>query len=66
MVRTGKKMSIITVFKCTVNCNRLQVDELGAEARIFPRLSAMAERLWSDPSTEYKIAERRLLEHRQR
>ncbi len=44
----------------------VQVDENGAEARIWPRLSAVAERLWSDPDSGWRKAEARLLQHRHR
>ena len=43
-----------------------QVDERGVEPRLWPRMSAFAERLWSDPDTTWKKAEARFLEHRQR
>ncbi len=49
-----------------LNLVLFQVDELGAEARIWPRLSAVAERLWSDPRTTWRDAQRRLLQHRHR
>ena len=36
------------------------------EGRLFPRAAAMAERLWSAPSSPWPAAERRMLEHRER
>ncbi len=41
-----------------------QVDANGVMTRIWPRLSAVAERLWSDPDTGWKEAEDRLAQHR--
>jgi len=43
-----------------------KVDEQGAETRIWPRLSAVAERLWTDPTTSWMEAEIRMLQQRQR
>lgn len=45
-----------------------QVDEHAVEAKLWPRGSALAERLWSDPrgSSAWKSAEQRLLQHRHR
>lgn len=43
-----------------------QVDHHTAEGRIWPRLSALAERLWSDPQTHWREAEPRMLIHRER
>lgn len=43
-----------------------QVDEYSLDTRLWPRLSALAERLWSDPSGSWKDAESRMLIHRER
>ncbi|TRY78500.1 hypothetical protein TCAL_11061 [Tigriopus californicus] len=43
-----------------------QADENVVEGRIWPRISAMAERLWSDPTTPWQEAEPRILQHRHR
>lgn len=44
-----------------------QSDEFTVEPKLWPRSSAFAERLWSDPqSSTWKDAEQRLLEQRRR
>jgi hexosaminidase len=43
-----------------------QVDEHSLDARLWPRLSALAERLWSDPTGSFRDAESRMLVHRLR
>lgn len=43
-----------------------QADEFVVDARFWPRASAMAERLWSDPQTSWRDAEPRMLIHRER
>lgn len=42
-----------------------QADEYTLDARFWPRVSALAERLWSDPKTSWRDAESRLLVHRE-
>lgn len=39
-------------------------DEFAMDSRIWPRASALAERLWSEPSTTYKEANSRIFLHR--
>ena len=41
-------------------------DGLAIEAKLWPRGSALAERLWSDPDSSWKEAETRFIHHRQR
>ncbi|XP_055306307.1 chitooligosaccharidolytic beta-N-acetylglucosaminidase-like [Sitodiplosis mosellana] len=43
-----------------------QIDHLTLDDRTWPRLSALAERLWTDPSTSWRQAESRMLIHRER
>lgn len=43
-----------------------QVDEHASEGKIWPRVSALAERLWSNPSQGYGAGEYRLIHHRER
>lgn len=43
-----------------------QADEYTLDSRLWPRVSALAERLWSDPSTPWREAESRMLMHRLR
>nr|XP_022911095.1 chitooligosaccharidolytic beta-N-acetylglucosaminidase-like [Onthophagus taurus] len=43
-----------------------QVDSTSIDSRIFPRISAMGERLWSEPNTNWRFAEERMLVHRER
>lgn len=43
-----------------------QADEHVLDGRFWPRASALAERLWSDPTTSWREAEPRMLEHRER
>lgn len=42
-----------------------QADEQTLDSRLWPRLSALAERLWTDPKTSWRDAESRLLYHRE-
>lgn len=43
-----------------------QADEQSLDGRLWPRAIALAERLWSDPSTTFRAAEPRILLQRQR
>lgn len=43
-----------------------QVDHFTLDGRVWPRLSAMAERLWTNPSTGWKQAQHRMQIHRER
>jgi hexosaminidase len=42
-----------------------QVDGAAVMHKLWPRLSALAERLWSDPTTSWKQAEIRMVGHRE-
>lgn len=42
-----------------------QADEHTLDSRLWPRGSAMAERLWTNPPTEWRRAETRMLWHRE-
>jgi len=43
-----------------------QVDSAAVLGKLWPRVSALGERLWSDPSAGWKEAETRMINHRQR
>ncbi|XP_071535259.1 chitooligosaccharidolytic beta-N-acetylglucosaminidase-like isoform X2 [Panulirus ornatus] len=43
-----------------------QVDETAVDSKLWPRGSALAERLWTNPSTNWEQAETRFVHHRQR
>ncbi|XP_038119197.1 chitooligosaccharidolytic beta-N-acetylglucosaminidase [Culex quinquefasciatus] len=43
-----------------------QADTLSLDARFWPRVSALAERLWTDPSEGWQAADSRMLVHRER
>jgi hexosaminidase len=39
-------------------------DEVVLDSRVWPRLSALAERLWAEPEENFRSAEARMLIHR--
>lgn len=43
-----------------------QYDTHSLDSQVWPRASALAERLWSNPSMSWNKAERRMLIHRER
>lgn len=43
-----------------------QADDQSLDGRLWPRSVALAERLWSDPSTGFRAAEPRILLQRER
>uniref|UniRef100_A0A6A7G573 Beta-hexosaminidase n=2 Tax=Hirondellea gigas TaxID=1518452 RepID=A0A6A7G573_9CRUS len=43
-----------------------QVDQVGLDAKLWPRGAALGERLWSNPSSSWEAAEVRMVHHRQR
>ncbi|XP_055625066.1 chitooligosaccharidolytic beta-N-acetylglucosaminidase isoform X2 [Toxorhynchites rutilus septentrionalis] len=43
-----------------------QADSLTTDARFWPRVSALAERLWTDPREGWQTADSRMLIHRER
>ncbi|XP_055845206.1 chitooligosaccharidolytic beta-N-acetylglucosaminidase-like [Episyrphus balteatus] len=42
-----------------------RIDELSLDGLLWPKASALAERLWSNPMTDWHSAENRLLMHRE-
>jgi len=42
-----------------------QVDENSLEMKLWPRSAALAERMWSNPTDSWRLAEQRLMHHRQ-
>lgn len=43
-----------------------EADDQSVEQRLFPRVAAMAERLWTNPSNPWRDAEYRFVHHRER
>merc|ERR1712002_523808 len=43
-----------------------QVDEHSVEAKVWPRAAALAERMWSNPTSEWRAAEGRFINNRDR
>lgn len=43
-----------------------EADDQSVEQRLFPRVAAMAERLWTNPSGTWRDAEYRFVHHRER
>ena len=43
-----------------------QVDSAAVVHKLWPRVSGLAERLWTDPDSQWKAAETRMIHHRQR
>jgi len=43
-----------------------QVDEHSVEAKVWPRAAALAERMWSNPDADWKVAESRYINNRDR
>jgi len=43
-----------------------QVDEHSVESKVWPRAAALAERMWSNPESDWKAAEGRFINNRER
>ena len=43
----------------------IKVDENSLEMKLWPRSAALAERMWSNPTDDWRAAEQRLMHHRQ-